>query len=302
VHSVSEGIGDIGVDALQGKPMYKVSLMDLRPTQLSAGMQQVTEKRDKLIHKRLLEKPKKLDKFLREHPIPVVRGPPSSPQSHFEDAPQAGPLYLIDHHHLGSALLLCGIKEAYVALVDDLSSMSSDQFWQAMASRNLLWCYDEQGRELPGGLQELVSRLPRTLPELKDDPYRSLAALIRKAGGYDKKWVAFAEFRWANFLRGKVPLKAPEPVLQSGAVHIADSSSSSSSAVSTPSAFPALALLSTVPAAAAAAAGTPGAEREVGPEHPHVLQAAMQAAASPDAAHLPGFKGAVAGAAAAVLG
>lgn len=40
---------------------------------------------------------------------------------------------------------------------------------------------------------------------LKDDPFRSVAAFTRYAGGYHKSPQPFAEFRWANHLRHLVP-------------------------------------------------------------------------------------------------
>jgi hypothetical protein len=36
---------------------------------------------------------------------------------------------------------------------------------------------------------------------LKDDPYRSLAGEVRKAGGYAKDAAPYAEFLWADFFR-----------------------------------------------------------------------------------------------------
>ena len=44
-----------------------------------------------------------------------------------------------------------------------------------------------------------------SLCSLVDDPYRSLSGLARKAGAYDKVDVPFTEFKWASYLRDKVP-------------------------------------------------------------------------------------------------
>ena len=36
---------------------------------------------------------------------------------------------------------------------------------------------------------------------MRDDPYRSLAGEVRKAGGYAKDSAPFTEFLWADFFR-----------------------------------------------------------------------------------------------------
>jgi hypothetical protein len=39
---------------------------------------------------------------------------------------------------------------------------------------------------------------------MKDDPYRSLAGELRRAGGFAKEVTPFSEFLWADFLRNRV--------------------------------------------------------------------------------------------------
>ena len=39
------------------------------------------------------------------------------------------------------------------------------------------------------------------MSKLKDDPYRSLAGEVRKAGGYAKDSSPYTEFLWADFFR-----------------------------------------------------------------------------------------------------
>jgi hypothetical protein len=39
---------------------------------------------------------------------------------------------------------------------------------------------------------------------MTDDPYRSLAGELRRAGGYAKDITPFSEFIWADFLRRRV--------------------------------------------------------------------------------------------------
>jgi hypothetical protein len=69
-------------------PVLKpVSIVSLRPTQITVGLREVDDKR-----KRLRKRPaKKIGKFLGHHMIPVILGPKDCS-------------YIIDHHHLALAL------------------------------------------------------------------------------------------------------------------------------------------------------------------------------------------------------
>ena len=42
---------------------------------------------------------------------------------------------------------------------------------------------------------------------LKDDPFRSLAGELRRAGGFAKDTTPFSEFLWADFLRRRLSRK-----------------------------------------------------------------------------------------------
>jgi hypothetical protein len=46
--------------------------------------------------------------------------------------------------------------------------------------------------------------MPEVIADLLDDPYRSLASALRRAGGFTKKPTPFSEFAWADFLRHRV--------------------------------------------------------------------------------------------------
>jgi len=50
--------------------------------------------------------------------------------------------------------------------------------------------------------------IPKTVAALKDDPFRSLAGELRRAGGFSKDTTPFSEFLWADFLRRRIPRKA----------------------------------------------------------------------------------------------
>ncbi len=110
-----------------------------------------------------------------------------------------GQLFILDHHHLARALYDEGVERVRVSIVIDLSMLSAGEFWEVCEERS--WChpYDATGR-----LHE-ASALPRTVGELTDDPYRSLASALRRAGGFAKSAANYSEFRWADFLRRHIP-------------------------------------------------------------------------------------------------
>jgi len=46
--------------------------------------------------------------------------------------------------------------------------------------------------------------------DLVDDPFRSLAGELRRAGGYAKDTTPFSEFLWADFMRRRMKRKSVE--------------------------------------------------------------------------------------------
>ena len=46
--------------------------------------------------------------------------------------------------------------------------------------------------------------MPTSVDDLIDDPFRSLAGAVKRAGGYAKDRSPFSEFRWADFLRCQI--------------------------------------------------------------------------------------------------
>ncbi|WP_281061343.1 ParB-like protein, partial [Sphingobium sp. Sx8-8] len=71
-------------------------------------------------------------------------------------------------------------------------------FLTYMDNRNWLHPFDEEGR------RQDYDALPKHIGKLRDDPYRSLAGELRRAGGYAKADILYAEFLWANFLRQRI--------------------------------------------------------------------------------------------------
>jgi hypothetical protein len=156
-------------------------LADLRPTQLTVGLREVADKlRDWRDKSGAAEAA-----FLGRHIIPVIRGPKSR-------------FYVIDHHHLCRALIEAGQTEILVNVTADLSRLAKDEFWVFLDNRGLCHPYDAQGERRP------FKDIPKSIAEMADDPFRSLAGELRRIGGFAKDTTPFSEFVWADFLRRRV--------------------------------------------------------------------------------------------------
>lgn len=160
---------------------YEAALCDLRPTQITVGYAEVIAKQTEW---KRLKKSERKD-FLSNHWFPAVRGPEEE-------------FYIIDHHHLGKALLDIGVKKSRIVLLKDLSHLALDEFWLFMAHQQWVHPYDAKGK------RRSVRQIPHTLDGLLDDPYRSLAGEVRQAGGFPKDTTPYAEFLWADFFRRRI--------------------------------------------------------------------------------------------------
>ena len=158
--------------------LTKVAIKDLRPTQITVGMREVLVKRKRWRESGI----RKSGKFLGEHMIPVILGPK---QRH----------YVIDHHHLARALHDEGLKELAVTVIANLGALDRDEFWSVMDNRNWMHPFDAEGRRRP------YADIPKSVSQLVDDPFRSLAGELRRTGGFAKDTTPFSEFLWADFLR-----------------------------------------------------------------------------------------------------
>jgi hypothetical protein len=164
-----------------------VAIAELRPTQITVGMREVMAKR-----KRWRETgTTKGRKFLGRHMIPVILGPK---RRH----------YVIDHHHLALALHEEGVSELAVTVVANLNGLASDEFWTMMDNRQWMHPFDAKGR------RRHYADIPKSVTAMVDDPYRSLAGELRRAGGFAKDTTPFSEFVWAAFLRRRVKQKMVE--------------------------------------------------------------------------------------------
>jgi len=162
-----------------------VPIAELRPTQITVGFHEVAVKR-----KAWRERSQgKSSAYLGHHMIPVILGPKGRP-------------YVTDHHHLARALHDEGVKDVLIDVVADLRALDKDSFWVVMDCRG--WChpYDAEG------VRKDFAAIPASLDELIDDPFRSLAGGLRRAGGFAKDVNPFSEFLWADFLRRHIKRKA----------------------------------------------------------------------------------------------
>jgi hypothetical protein len=70
-----------------------------------------------------------------------------------------------------------------------------------MDNRNWMHPYDAEGVRRP------YRDIPKSVADLIDDPFRSLAGELRRAGGFAKDTTPFSEFLWADFLRRRLKRK-----------------------------------------------------------------------------------------------
>lgn len=167
--------------------LHPVPIMSLRPTQMTVGYREVARKR--LAWRASAEREGAA--FLGRHMMPAVIGP-------------GGTYWLIDNHHLARALHEEGVEQVLISVVARLDRLGKKRFLTFMDNRNWLHPYDEQGKRRD------YKDLPHSVARLADDPYRSLAGETRRAGGYAKVDTPYAEFLWADFLRGRIAPKLVE--------------------------------------------------------------------------------------------
>ena len=164
-----------------------IPIAKLKPTQITVGMHEVRQKRDRW--RKLAEEDG--DVYLGRHMIPSVLGPG---RHH----------YIVDNHHLARALWDEGVKHVLVTVLTDLSALTKVSFWRYLDNRALCHPYSADGHRVA------FDQIPGSISKLADDPYRSLAGDLRHVGGYAKDLTPFSEFLWADFLRNRVKRKAIE--------------------------------------------------------------------------------------------
>jgi hypothetical protein len=160
----------------------EVELREVRPTQAVVGFSWVNRKIEKFQDL----SGKELDQRLRDEAPPAVLGP-------------GGVIYILDKHHEFSALLTMGIEKAYVEIWKDFSKLTPKEFEREMIKKGWLYFGNARGYRV-----YTLATLPKSIENLKDDPYRTLASHLRRRDGFIKNGDTHQEFKWANALRSRV--------------------------------------------------------------------------------------------------
>ncbi len=161
--------------------LHVLPIDEIRPTQMTLGLLEVVEKRKAW----RAAKNKDRTKLLTEHVAPGVIGP-------------KGWFYVVDHHHLIRALHEEAAPGVFVQILADFSKLDVEEFWTNLDHRQWAHPYDEAGRRTD------FADMPKHIADLKDDPYRSLAGVVRRAGGFAKDLTPYVEFLWATFFRLRI--------------------------------------------------------------------------------------------------
>jgi hypothetical protein len=163
------------------KDLLKVAIADLQPTQMCVGLAEVRSRMQDFSRETT---PQRL-RYLQEKPVPLVRS-------------RAGDLWMVDRHHrLRGLIEIDPDAEAFGYLALDSASDTPHQVLTELQQRGWLYLYDGRGL---GPLSPAA--LPRRLPDLQDDPYRSLVWKLKKEGMIDPApLIPFHEFRWGAWLR-----------------------------------------------------------------------------------------------------
>lgn len=156
----------------------------LRPLQGAVGMEEVRKKVSDIV-----KDPEGEARDLKDDPIKVIRGP-------------EGALFITDHHHAADAWRLAGRPVALCQIGERPPFATEAQFWSDLVKDRLVRLADANGKPLT------PAQLPPNLESMPDDPYRSLAWLVRKEDGFCRSEMQkeFAEFIWADWLRDRKEL------------------------------------------------------------------------------------------------
>ncbi len=161
--------------------LVPTGILDLRPLQMTAGFIEV-DKRREIWRPKLKKDPRK---FLQRHLVETILGPEDS-------------TFFADGHHMLRGLYKDKVDRVFTMASLDYRKLSWDEFWFIMDWKGLVFPYDRHGKRRD------YEDIPKTVADLKDDPFRSLAWDLRHKGGYAKDVQRFAEFVWADFLRRRI--------------------------------------------------------------------------------------------------
>ena len=166
-----------------GYPNVRLNTAELAPTQATIGGFEVLLKADRF----KLMSPSAIRGYLQDKadkgkPVQVVKG--------------LHRYFIVDGHHTLSAIMTASKpRQLDLALREDFSNVKTDEkFWRKMEDAGFF--YD---RCLGAGVSP--ADFPDDLADLVDDPFRSIAWIVRKMGAYDDLKMPYQEFRIADFLR-----------------------------------------------------------------------------------------------------
>jgi hypothetical protein len=156
----------------------KIPIADLRPTQLTLGMSEVTMRAAKIVNL----SPDKREAYLDRKALPHVIGPGKQ-------------IFMVDHHHLARALWSLDIHEAVLGdQLADWSDLETKPFWRTMESNGYCWPIDADGNRRP------YAAIPLHVGDLTDNVWRSLARKLR-GKAFENLDTPFQEFIWGDYFR-----------------------------------------------------------------------------------------------------
>lgn len=163
------------------RELMEVRVADLQPTQMCVGLAEVRSRQRDFADETREER----RAYLASKPVPLVLG-------------SEGEVWMVDRHHrLRGLVEMDPQATAFGYVVLDLTGAPREQVLNDMEQRGWLYLYDGRGVG-----PHPASALPRRLPELLDDPYRSLVwKLKREKRIAAQPLIPFHEFRWGAWLR-----------------------------------------------------------------------------------------------------
>ncbi|MCP9800468.1 ParB-like protein [Synechococcus sp. RedBA-s] len=163
--------------------LVEVAVAELRPTQLCIGLAEIRQRQAEFA----AESRKERRRYLRRKPVPLVRA-------------RSGTHWMVDRHHrLRSLLEIEPEATAFGYVVLQLPHDHPQLVLEALAERGWLYLHDGRGQgPWP------PERLPQSLLELEDDPYRSLVWKLKQERVIaPAPLIPFHEFRWGAWLRSR---------------------------------------------------------------------------------------------------
>ncbi|MBM5815127.1 MAG: chromosome partitioning protein ParB [Cyanobacteria bacterium K_Offshore_surface_m2_239] len=165
------------------RELIEVRIADLRPTQMCVGLAEVRSRQRDFSDESADER----RAYLASKPVPLVQG-------------GDGAVWMIDRHHRLRGLVEMdpnAIAFGYVVL--RLDTATRDHVLEELRRRGWLYLYDGRGVG-----PHPATALPARLPDLLDDPYRSLVwKLKREKRIAAQPLIPFHEFRWGAWLRSR---------------------------------------------------------------------------------------------------